>query len=170
MPARSLSDRYGDLGSDTGDVLRTVVTQPVGGNPQGATADGGRYLLALLLPLLALSLVRAAARCGSPPGSRPQPAVQPARAAPHRIPLLGRDRAVPDRGGDRGLATLRARRRPGWVVRLVASPARVAAALVVAGIVAGYLLGPLPFWQHVPGGSKVRAEQYRVPARDGAPA
>jgi hypothetical protein len=41
----------------------------------------------------------------------------------------------------------------------------VSTALVAAGVVGGFLLGPLPFWRHVPGGSTVRAEQYRIPAR-----
>ena len=160
-----VSDRYGDLGSDTGDVLRTVVTQPWEAIRQGATADGGRYLLALLLPLLALSLFAPLLAAGALPdlvlnllSSRPEQ---------HHIEYHYSAVIAPFliAAAIRGLATLRARRHPAWVVRLVASPARVATALVVAGIVAGYLLGPLPFWQHVPGGSKVRAEQYRIPAR-----
>ena len=128
-------------------------------------ADGDRYLLALLLPLLALSLFAPLLAAGALPdlvlnllSSRPEQ---------HHIEYHYSAVIAPFliAAAIRGLATLRARRRPAWLVRLVASPARVAAALVVAGIVAGYLLGPLPFWQHVPGGSKVRAEQYRVPAR-----
>lgn len=160
-----VSDRYGDLGSDTGEVLHTVVTQPWEALRQGATADGGRYLLALLLPLLALSLLAPLLAAGALPdlvlnllSSRPeQHHIEyhySAVIAPYLIAA-----AI------RGLATLRARRRPVWVGRLATFSPAVAAALVVAGVAAGYLLGPLPFWRHVEGGSQVRAEQYRVPAR-----
>lgn len=160
-----VSDRYGDLGSDTGDVLRTVVTRPWEAIQQGATADGGRYLLALLLPLLALSLFAPLLAAGALPdlilnllSSRPEQ---------HHIEYHYSAVIAPFliAAAIRGLATLRARRQPRWLVRLVSPAGAVAAALVMAGIVAGYLLGPLPFWQHVPGGSQVRAEQYQVPAR-----
>jgi uncharacterized membrane protein len=160
-----VSDRYGDLGSDTGDVLRTVVTRPWEAIEQGATAAGGRYLLALLLPLLALSLFAPLLAAGALPdlvlnllSSRPEQ---------HHIEYHYSAVIAPFliAAAIRGLATLRARRHPQWLVRLVSPAGAVAAALVMAGIVAGYLLGPLPFWQHVPGGSQVRAEQYQVPGR-----
>jgi uncharacterized membrane protein len=160
-----VGDRYGDLGSDTGEVLRTVVTQPWEAIRQGATWDGGRYLLALLLPLLALSLFAPLLAAGALPdlvlnllSSRPEQ---------HHIEYHYSAVIAPFliAAAIRGLATLRARRHPRWVARLVDRPGPVAAGLVLAGVVAGYLLGPLPFWQHVPGGSRVRAEQYEVPAR-----
>ncbi len=160
-----VGDRYGDLGSDAGDVLRTVVTQPWEAIRLGVTADGGKYLLALMLPLLALSLFAPLLAAGAVPdlllnllSSRPEQ---------HHIEYHYSAVIAPFliAAAIRGLATLRQRRHPRWAARLLASPALVSTALVAAGVVGGFLLGPLPFWRHVPGGSTVRAEQYRIPAR-----
>ena len=160
-----VGDRYGDLGSGTGDVLRTLVLHPWEAVRLGATADGGKYLAALILPLLALSLFAPLLAAGALPdlllnllSSRPEQ---------HHIEYHYSAVIAPFliAAAIRGLATLRRRRRPGWLVHLVASPGRVAIGLVAAVAVAGFLLGPLPFWSRLPGGSKVRAEQYRVPPR-----
>ena len=160
-----VGDRYGDLGSGAGDVLRTVVTHPWRAIQLGATADGGKYLMALTLPLVALSLFAPLLAAGAVPdlilnlvSSRPEQ---------HHIEYHYSAVIAPFliAAAIRGLATLRERRHPRWVARLVASPGRVATALVASVIVGGFLLGPFPFWSHVPGGSKLRAEQYRIPAR-----
>jgi uncharacterized membrane protein len=160
-----VGDRYGDLGSGAGDVLRTVVLHPWEAIQLGATADGGKYVLALILPLLALCLFAPLLAAGAVPdlllnllSSRPEQ---------HHIEYHYSAVIAPFliAAAIRGLATLRRRGHPGWMARLLASPGRVAIGLVAAGVVGGFLLGPLPFWSHVPGGSKVRAEQYRVSPR-----
>lgn len=160
-----VGDRYGDLGSDAGDVLRTVVTHPLEAIRLGATADGGKYLLALILPLLALPLFAPLLAAGAIPdlllnllSSRPEQ---------HHIEYHYSAVIAPFliAAAIRALATFRQRRHPRWAARSLASPGRVTTALVVAVAVGGFVLGPLPFWSNLPGGSSVRAEQYRVPAR-----
>jgi uncharacterized membrane protein len=156
--------RYGELGSDAGDVLRTLVTRPWDAAELAATADGGRYVLALLLPLLALSLFAPLLAAGALPDLLLN--LISSRTEQHQIEYHYSAVIAPFliAAAVRGLAGLRARPAPA-VLRRVLSPWPVSLALLVAGIAAGYRLGPLPFWQHVPGGSKIRAEQYDVSPR-----
>ena len=160
-----LSDRYGDLGDGVGGVLKTLVTRPWDAVAVAASADNGVYLLALLVPLLALSLGAPLLAAGALPdlvlnllSSRPEQ---------HRIEYHYSAVIAPFlvAAAIRGLASLRDRQRPVWVRRHLLSSGRVAVVLVGATVVSGYVLGPLPFWQHVPGGSRVRAEQFTVPPR-----
>jgi uncharacterized membrane protein len=157
--------RYGDLGSNAGGVLRTLLTHPWDAAATLATADRAAFVGALVLPMLALCLrAPLLSACGLPDlllnllSSRPEQ---------HHIEYHYGAVIVPFvvAGSIRGLAALRRTGRPAWIARIVASPALVACALLAAGILGGWLLGPLPFWRHVPGGSQVRVEQYTVPAR-----
>jgi uncharacterized membrane protein len=65
-----------------------------------------------------------------------------------------------------GLA--RIRRLPGVIGRVSRMPAVCVVVLLGAGIVSGYRLGPLPFWQHIPGGSSRQVRQFTVTAHDRA--
>lgn len=155
-----LSDRYGDLGDGLGGVLKTLVTRPWEAVSVAATADRGVYLLALLLPLLALPLRAPLLAAGALPdlvlnllSSRPEQHHIEYHYSAVIAPFLVA-------AAIRGLASLRDRRRPAWLRRRLMSPGRMVALLVGAAVVSGYVLGPLAFWQHVPGGSRVRAEQF----------
>lgn len=149
-----VSDRYGDLGDSPGAVLRTLVTRPWEALEIAASPDRAWYLLALLLPVLGLSVFAPLLAAAALPdllvnllSSRPEQHAIEYHYGAVIVPFLV---AAAIRGG----ATLRTRlesRPPG--------PRAGAGALVAAALIAGYLLGPMPFWQHVPGGSQVRVEQ-----------
>jgi uncharacterized membrane protein len=160
-----LVDRYGDLGTGVGGVAKTLLTRPWDAVAVAVSPDRGVYLAALLLPLLALSFGAPLLAAGALPdivlnllSSRPEQ---------HHIEYHYSAVIAPFllAAAIRGLATLRTRTRPAWLHRQLAHPGRVTVVLVGAAVVAGYLSGPLPFWQHVPGGSHVRSEQFAVPAR-----
>ena len=157
--------RYGELGSDAGDILRTLVTRPWDAVELAATADGGRYVLTLILPLLALSLFAPLlAACALPElllnliSSRPEQHQIQYHYSAVLAPFL-------IAAAIRGLAFLRARPSSGALRWAVSRSWVVAGALLVGVIVGGYRVGPLPFWKHVPGGSRVKVEQYTVPPR-----
>ncbi len=158
--------RYGDLGSDSGEVLRTLLTRPWHAAEIAVTADGaGRYLLALFLPLLFLPLAAPLLAAGALPDLLLN--LLSSRVEQHRIEYHYSAVIAPFliAASIRGVATLR--RRGG--ARLIPPPLRdaraAAAALVLAAVAGGYRYGPLPFWQHVPGGSALRAEEYSRPER-----
>lgn len=160
-----VDERYGTLGNSVGDVLKTLVTRPWEAFDVAATPERGSYLLALLLPLAALSLFAPLLAAGALPdlvlnmlSSRPEQ---------HQIEYHYSAVIAPFliASAIRGLASLRERPRPAWLHRQLAHGGRLAVGVVAIAVVSGYLLGPLPFWQHVPGGSRVRAEQYAVPQR-----
>ena len=160
-----LADRYGTLGDGMGGVLKTLVTRPWEVVAVAATADRGLYLLALLLPLLGLSLAAPLLAAGALPDIVLN--VLSSRAEQHHIEYHYSAVIAPFllAAAIRGLAALRERERPAWVRDRLTATGPVSAVVVGAAVVAGYLLGPLPFWQHVPGGSHVRAEQFTIPSR-----
>jgi len=151
-------DRYGELGSTPGGLLRTIVTDPLLVVQTIATADRGSFVLALFLPLLGLSLLSPLLLLGAVPelmlnllSSRPEQHSIEYHYGAVMVPFLVA--AAID-----GYARL-SRRAP------VLATSRVGPAVVLsAAVVAGWHWGPLPFWQHVPGGSIVRAEQFTLPA------
>lgn len=160
-----VAERYGDLGTDPGGVLRGLVTHPWDALGTLGTADRAVFVAALILPMLGLCLRAPLLSAAALPelllnllSSRPEQ---------HHIEYHYGAVIAPFviAGSIRGLAALRRGERPRWLARAVRPPALVAGALVTGAIVSGYLLGPLPFWQHVPGGSHVRVEQYTVAAR-----
>ncbi len=160
-----VEDRYGDLGDGVGGVMKTLVTHPWDAVEVAVSADRGMYVLALLVPLLALSL-------GAPllaAGALPDLVLNLLSARPEQHSIEYHYSAVIApfllAAAIRGLATLRSRRRPAWLHPRIVAPGPLAGALIAAAVVSGYVWGPLPFWQHVPGGSRVRAEQFAVPDR-----
>lgn len=161
----ALQARYGELGSDAGDVLRTLVTRPWDAAEVAATADGGKYVLVLVLPLLGLSLFAPLLAAGALPDLLLN--LLSSRAEQHQIQYHYAAVIAPFliAAAIRGTARLRRGGRPEWLRGIVSRPWPLPAALLAAVLVAGYLVGPLPFWQHVPGGSRMKAEQYTVSDR-----
>ncbi len=160
-----VADRYGDLGNGVGGVLRTIATHPWDAVSVAATQDRGVYVLALLLPLLALSLGAPLLAAGALPDLILN--VLSSRPEQHHIEYHYSAVIAPFllAAAIRGLASLRDRKRPPWLRRSLSSSRAVATVLIATVVVSGYLLGPLPFWRHVPGGSNVRTEEFTVPAR-----
>ncbi len=134
-------DRYGSLGESVAGLL---------------DADRIAFVLALLLPLLLLSLLAPLLAAGALPdlalnllSARPEQYAIEYHYGAVMVPFL-------IAAGIRGLAALRER------APAVARPGVVVPGLAAALVVASWHYGPLPFWRHVPGGSVVRAEQFTV--------
>lgn len=160
-----VEERYGALGSDAGDVLKALVTRPWDAAEIMATGDRALYVAALVLPLLALCLWAPLLSAGALPDLVLN--LLSSGESQHRIEYHYAAVIAPFliAGSIRGLATIRARRTPSALARAAGSAPLVSALLLGAVVVGGWLLGPLPFWRHVPGGSQVRAEQFTVDAR-----
>jgi uncharacterized membrane protein len=149
--------RYAAVGGSPGGVVRTAVTDP--GALVAAVTEGRdlAYLLDLVLPLLALPLLAPGLALTAAPeillnvlsGTVTQTSIRFHYSAA-AIPSLVAAAIF-------GVARLR---RAGAVTR----------ALVVAVLVAGVVLGPLPVWRHVPLGSDVAAREHLVGAHAAAAA
>ncbi len=160
-----VEDRYGALGDGVGGVMKTLVTRPWDAVEVAMSADRGMYLLALLLPLLALSLGAPLLAAGALPDLVLN--LLSSRSEQHAIEYHYSAVIAPFllAAAILGLATLRGRPRPSRLPARIVAPGPLAGAVIGAAVLSGYLWGPLPFWQHVPGGSRVRAEQFTVPDR-----
>lgn len=144
--------RYGALGNSAGEILTTVITRPWVPVEIMVSWDRLTYLLALLLPLLALSLLSPMlAACALPElvlnllGAAPQHTVGFHYSAVI-IPFLVASALL-------GLARLRSWRRSAPLVRAVARPGPVAVVMVLAVVVAGLRLGPFPWAYDIPLGA-----------------
>jgi uncharacterized membrane protein len=177
-PSAFLS-RYGDLGSSEGAIVRTVLTRPWDAVQTAATWGRVTYLLAMLLPLLLLSLLAPAlAACAVPELALnvladwwPQRSIEfqyVAVPAPFLVAaaILGLARLT-------GAQDVGARRRRplgarvGRLLRWPPGPA-IGAALVVALVASGIRLGPLPWWSSLPLASQSRVNEYHRTAHTAA--
>jgi uncharacterized membrane protein len=156
-------DRYAWLGSDGGEVVRSLVTRPWDAVAHMGGYDRLSYLAALLLPLALLPLLAPLIAAGAVPELLlnlladwfPQYSIEFQYVAVI-VPFLVA-------GAIMGLGRLRALRRPAALARLLRHDRAVAACWVGAVVASGVYLGPLPFWSEVPAvGSEQRVEQYRV--------
>jgi uncharacterized membrane protein len=142
--------RYDALGDGEGGVLLTLVTQPWTVAEVLATPGRALYVALLILPLLALSLLAPLLLAGA----LPQLAINllAADGPPQTITFHYAAVIAPFviSSAILGLSRLRAWSGSPRVRGLVREPARVAAGLVVAGLAAGFLLGPLPVWGGIP--------------------
>lgn len=145
--------RYAELGDSEADLVLTVLTRPW--EPLGLILGSEArltYLLALLLPLLGLSLLAPFLAAGALPelglnllsGSTPQHMIEFHYAAVV-TPFLIASALL-------GLARLRRLRRPAVVARALRRPAIVVPLMIVPVIVAGLAQGPLPWSDDVPFG------------------
>lgn len=154
--------RYAELGAGEGEILRTVVTRPWEAAAQMATQGRLLYLAAMLLPLLLLPLAAPLLAAGALPDLLlnlladywPQYSIQFQYTALVTPFLVA--------GALRGLARLRACRRPTVMRVLTRRPVPLAITMVAAVVVAGWRGGPLPFWRYVPGGSQIRVGEFEV--------
>lgn len=152
--------RYASVGGSPGGIVDTALTDP--GTIARAVTDGrdGAYLADLLAPLLGLPLL-------SP--------LTALTAAPELLLNLLSDTktqtsihfhytagALPGLFVAAILGAARLRRRFAWA-RLPAGRA-----VVVAALVGGFLLGPLPVWRFVPFGSDLAAREHVVGAHAAA--
>ena len=157
-----LEDRYGTLGNSVGGVLKAIVTRPWDVIQIVVSADRGVYLLALFLPLLGLSLRAPLLAAGALPDLVLN--LLSSKSLQHDIAFHYSAVIAPFllAAAILGLKGLRDGERPRMLGRLVAAPKRVATGLVLAAAISGYVLGPLPFWQYVPGGSDNRVDEFAV--------
>ncbi len=144
--------RYDALGEGEGGVLSSLLTRPWEAVEVLATPHRALYVLALFLPLLALSLFAPLLLAGAIPqlvinllaaGGPPQ-TIQFHYAAV-LAPFLIASATL-------GLARLRAREGPAWLAFAFGRPGPVAVVAVGAVVAAGVLLGPLPLWRELPVG------------------
>ncbi len=149
------ADRYGTLGDSTGEALRTLVTRPWRAIDIVMSVDRGWYLLALLVPLLGLSLLSPLLAAGALPDLAIN--LLSSRAEQHSIEYHYGAVIAPFliAAAIRAAGNLRER---GLLARR-APAVGLAVALVGACLVTGYRVGPMPFWKAIPGGSHTRAEQ-----------
>ena len=144
--------RYDEVGGSPGGIAKTLVTDPLRLIEIAFDERGILYLLALLVPLLALSLL--------------SPLVALIAAPELAINLLSSTETQTSIHYHYTAAII-----PPLVVATVYGlarlPARRAAPLLVAAVVvSGWWLGPLPFWQYVPGGEDLQAHEARVSEHD----
>ena len=150
--------RFDEVGGSPGGIAKTTVTDPLKVGEQVTQRRDVVYLLDLLLPLAALSLLAPAALLAAVPevglnllsSTRTQTSIHFHYSA---VTL-----AVLFPAAILGTARL-ARRRPGRAERI----AMVATA---AALAANYLLGPLPVWRWVPGGERLGTTAHRVDQHD----
>lgn len=146
--------RYSAIGGSPSGILETAVTDP--GRILEAVSQGRDlgYLAGLLLPLLALPLVAPLAALTAAPDialsllsdTRTQTSI-------HFHYTAG---AIPGLMVAAVLGAARLRRRYPWARRPEGR------AIVIATLVAGLVLGPLPIWSHVPLGADLGAREHVV--------
>jgi uncharacterized membrane protein len=146
--------RYSAIGGSPSGILETAVTDPV--RILDAVTQGRDlgYLATLLLPLLALPLVAPLAALTAAPvialsllsDTRTQTSI-------HFHYTAG---AIPGLMVAAVLGAARLRRRYAWARRPEGR------AIVVSTLVAGFVLGPLPVWSHVPLGADLGAREHVV--------
>ena len=144
--------RYDAVGGSPGGIARTALTDPVRLIEVAFDRRGLLYLLALLAPLLGLSLL--------------SPLAALVAAPELAINLLSATTTQTSVHFHYTAAII-----PAFVVAAVQGLARLRAAravplVVLACVISGWWLGPLPFWQYVPGGEDLQAHEARVSERD----
>lgn len=150
--------RYEEVGGSAGGIARTAATEPQTLIRVALDERGLRYLVALLVPLLALPLAAPLALVAAVPelainllsATRTQTSIHFHYTAAE-IPVLFFAAVL-------GAAWL-ARRRPGSAMPL-------ATAVGAAVLVSNYVLGPIPVWRHFPGGEKLQARGHEISEHD----
>jgi uncharacterized membrane protein len=157
----SFYGRYDEIGGSPSGIARTAVTDP--GELASVAFDerGVRYLAALLVPLVGLSLLSPLVLVAAPELAINLLSATPTQTSIHFHYTAG---AIPAlvAASVLGAAALE-RRRPGVAVPL-------AAVAVVATLAANWRLGPLPLWRWVAGGETLQAYATHVSAHDRAAA
>ena len=149
--------RYAAVGGSPAGIAETALTDPGAIVAAAATGRDGAYLLDLLLPLLGLPLLAPLAALTAAPelllnllsDTRTQTSIHFHYTAGARPGLMVA--AI--------LGAARLRRRYAWAARPEGR------AVVVAALVGGIVLGPLPVWRFVPGASELGAREHLVTGR-----
>jgi uncharacterized membrane protein len=143
--------RYAEVGGSPAGIARTAARDPVAIAAAAGERRDGRYALDLLWPLAGLSLLSPLVLAAAPELAVNTLSSVAAQTSVHfhytatLVPVLVAAAIL-------GAARLRRR----WAVAGRIAP-RAAVVFAVAG---GVALGPLPVWQHVPGGSRVAASEH----------
>jgi uncharacterized membrane protein len=143
--------RYAEVGGSPAGIARTAARDPVAIAAAAGERRDGRYALDLLWPLAGLSLLSPLVLAAAP-----ELAVNTLSSVATQTSVHFHYTAtlVPVLVAAAILGAARLRRR--WAVAGRIAP-RAAVVFAVAG---GVALGPLPVWQHVPGGSRVAASEH----------
>ncbi len=150
--------RYSEVGGSAGGILKTALTDPTRVLSAVFDHGGAWYLLDLLLPLLLLPLAAPLLALTALPelainllSSTPtQTSVHFHYTAAILPPLLA--------SAILGAARLSRRRE--------LDPGRIATLAVVAALISGWWLGPIPLWRYVPGGETLKARAAEISAHD----
>jgi uncharacterized membrane protein len=149
--------RYAEVGGSPGGIVETAFTDPLQLLRVAFDGTGAGYLLRLLVPF-ALAVLAPLALLPALPelainllsSTRTQTSIHFHYTAAITPALVA--------GSIFGAARI-ARKRPG-------APVPLAGLTLVLCLVAGWRLGPIPLWSHVPGGDDLAANVWRVNAHD----
>jgi uncharacterized membrane protein len=146
--------RYSEVGGSVGGIVKTTFTHPSRIAHAAFSGRDLRYVLELVVPLAALSLLAPLVLIAA----LPELALNVLSATPTQTSIHFHYTA--------GLipplvvaAVLGAKRLSRWTIP-------VAMAVVVASLLGNYRLGPIPGWRHVPGGSHFQATAAHVTEHD----
>ena len=146
--------RYSEVGGSVGGIVKTTFTHPSRIAHAAFSGRDLRYVLELVVPLAALSLLAPLVLIAA----LPELALNLLSATPTQTSIHFHYTA--------GLipplvvaAVLGAKRLSRWTLP-------VAMAVVVAALLGNYRLGPIPGWRHVPGGSRFQATAAHVTEHD----
>jgi len=146
--------RYSEVGGSAGGIVKTAFTHPLRIIEAAFGSRDLRFLLELVAPLAALSLLAPLVLVAA----LPELAINLLSAATTQTSIHFHYTA--------GLipplviaAIFGAKRLSRWAVP-------VAAAVVLATLIGNYRLGPIPGWRHVPGGERFQATAARVTDHD----
>lgn len=141
--------RYAEVGGSPGGIAKTTITDPLTVAREATRPGDVRYLAELGVPLLGLSvLAPTAAIVAAPELALNLLSSTETQTSIHFHYTAG---AIPGLFLAAILGAKRIRRRDSGIS---------VGLLVVAGVLAGYLLGPLPVWRHVPGGSTIATREH----------
>jgi uncharacterized membrane protein len=146
--------RYSEVGGSAGGIVKTAFTHPLRIVEAAFSSRDLRFLLELVAPLAALSLLAPLVLVAA----LPELAINLLSAATTQTSIHFHYTA--------GLipplviaAVFGAKRLSRWVVP-------VATGVVLAALIGNYRLGPIPGWRHVPGGERFQATAARVTDHD----
>lgn len=154
------AERYGRFGDTPGQAVVGAFTNPLDVVTTLSGYSRLAYLAALLLPLLLLPLAAPLLAAGALPDLMlnmladwwPNHSIEFHYAAVPSPFLVA--------AAMLGLAGLRARGRPTWLVRVMRPAGVVALAVVLAGVLGTIITGPLPWWGPFSRASESRLVQY----------
>ena len=146
--------RYREIGGSAGGIARTAVNDPLRLAEVSFDGDGVRYLLQLVLPLAGLCLLSPIALAAAPELAVNLLSATPTQQSIHFHYVAG---IIPPlvAAAIYGAARLRAWR-----------PVPVATLALAAALVGNYVLGAIPAWRALPGGTHAPAHELETTEHD----